>query len=289
MLERRLFFLVVGLPACVLSWRCGVTFHPVSMNFAAHFSASQCHGECRECKDPLSSNPEPAGGPLFWDCEPSGLAAMAEGDFERAQLAFSVALAGDREAAGSRQGERAPKEGVERAAGRFTQAQRPRSPGMAVRQAVSEVQAAKQAINEGDARALAVAGQQGARRPLWACRGRGSCGFRLNDYAVESCSACGRQWWRTEPPGVIQEVPWQSLAAKGRKGAPSDERLSSGQSSGQSGKEALQKGCRKRRRGRPRPASSTSSDGGNTVVRMPSCRIQDMLAHRVFSIHKTRN
>ena len=95
-----------------------MTFHPVSMNFAAHFSASQCHGECRECKDPLSSNPEPAGGPLFWDCEPSGLAAMAEGDFERAQLAFSVAVAGDREAAGSRQGERAPKEGVERAEGR---------------------------------------------------------------------------------------------------------------------------------------------------------------------------
>ena len=89
--------------------------------------------------------------------------------------------------------------------------------------------------------------EPGHQRPsvkVWQCKGKIGCGYRFNSYSAHKCSICSKAWWCQEevshgeqgasripstPPrwhtGVeertqlMQEVPWQQLAAAGRKGA----------------------------------------------------------------------
>ena len=98
----------------------------------------------------------------------------------------------------------------------------------------------------------------------WHCWGRQGCGYRSNCFTSEGCANCGREWWKDEEMQIgsnshsstelIKEVPWQQLAAKGRKGAARQEPASLVQARMSDAKK--RKLCR-----RPYYASSSGSSG----------------------------
>ena len=83
-------------------------------------------------------------------------------ELDRAQQAFGETVAIDRDGGAGRR-ERAVPGGPPGAPRRRS---RTRSPGKAVKQAISEVHEAKRAIQEGDANALKMAGDQVSRQPV---------------------------------------------------------------------------------------------------------------------------
>ena len=110
--------------------------------------------------------------------------------------------------------------------------------------------------------ALGPPAPRGAR--TWQCRGRQGCGYRRNCFTSAGCAICGREWWKDEDMQIgsrshsstefIKKVPWQQLAAKGRKGAARQEPASLVQARMSDAKK--RKRCR-----RPYYASSSGSSG----------------------------
>ena len=116
-------------------------------------------------------------------------------------------------------------------------------------------------------RALGPPAPRGATqttRRTWQCRGRQGCGYRRNCFTNAGCAICGHEWWKDEQMQIgsnshsstelIKEVPWQQLAAKGRKGAARQEPASLVQARMSDAKK--RKRCR-----RPYYASSSGSSG----------------------------
>ena len=228
-------------------------------------------------------------------------------EFQQAQEAFEAAVRADQPMAedfqdcqGYVEAQAArPRQGGE--AQRWSGVAEHRRPGMG-----SYMEAAQRAMQRpswprGQPQQPPLAVAASLQRPsakVWQCRGQIGCGYRFNSYSTQKCSICAKPWWTQEelvaqvaqvssripstPPrwnmgsegnSGLQEVPWQQLAASGRKGAGKKrarKRLSRSASSVSS-------------QGLP---DSTSEDAAPTEVGAYGCKAADLRCTHEAKLHQ---